>query len=67
MLYQTFLVHIFLEPIDTKRHKFKFQINTLVSIASFTASVSVSINTSIKIPIGSGAIQNRQHQGQCWR
>ena len=35
--------------------------NTLISIAPFTLSVSISINTSIKNQIGSGPIQKRQH------
>ena len=34
--------------------------NTLVSIASFTPSSSISINTSIKIQTGSGPIKKRQ-------
>ena len=37
--------------------------NILVSIASFIRSVSISINTTVKIHMGSGQIQRRQH----WR
>ena len=36
--------------------------NTLISIASFTPSVSISINASIKNQMGSGLIQ----KCQCW-
>ena len=40
--------------------------NALVLIASFTPSINVSINTSIKIQIGSGLIQKHQRWRSVW-
>ena len=40
--------------------------NTLVSIASFTPSVSVSVNTGVKIQMDSGMIQKRQRWRSVW-
>ena len=40
--------------------------NTLVSIASFTPSVSINVTTSIQIQMGPGLIQQRQRLCSVW-